>query len=186
MQEDSVTPDTAYNGKKTININSNNKKRKFVGKKFEAFHRSRELAVQFLCSLDLCPEQDFEQSLELFLNLDDVAQNDLPEIKERCRSLVSEVRKRKNDIDAVLLRTVTGWRPERMVSVDRTVLRLMVLEGFMLKSLPVKSAITEAAVLANDFGTKDSSRFVNGVMYKIAKYFETEGSVSEGSENGSD
>ncbi|MBR0279579.1 MAG: transcription antitermination protein NusB [Synergistaceae bacterium] len=150
-------------------------KRKFIGRKFGAFHRARELAVQFLCSLDICPEQDFEQSLELFLNLDDVSQNDSPEVKERCRTLSAEVWKRKSEIDGILLRVVTGWRPERMVSVDRTILRLMVLEGFMIKSLPVKSAIAEAGTLANDYGTKDSARFVNGVMYRAVKYFEEQG-----------
>ena len=147
------------------------KKKKFIGKKFEALHRSRELAVQFLCSLDIYPEQDFSQSLELFMSLD-VFQDDKPEIKERCRTLASEVWNRKGEIDEVLLRIVTGWRPERMVSVDRTILRLMILEGFMMKSLPVGSAITEAKNLARDYGTKDSSRFVNGVMCKAAKYFE--------------
>ena len=150
-------------------------KRKFIGRKFGAFHRARELTVQFLCSLDICPEQDFEQSLELFLNLDDVSQNDSPEVKERCRTLSAEVWKRKSEIDGILLRVVTGWRPERMVSVDRTILRLMVLEGFMIKSLPVKSAIAEAGTLANDYGTKDSARFVNGVMYRAVKYFEEQG-----------
>ena len=150
-------------------------KRKFIGRKFGAFHRARELAVQFLCSLDICPEQDFEQSLELVLNLDDVSQNDSPEVKERCRTLSAEVWKRKSEIDGILLRVVTGWRPERMVSVDRTILRLMVLEGFMIKSLPVKSAIAEAGTLANDYGTKDSARFVNGVMYRAVKYFEGQG-----------
>ena len=154
-------------------------KRKFIGKKFGKFHRSRELAVQFLCSLDICPEQDFAQSLELFLSLD-VSQNDPPEVKERCRSLASEVWNRKSDIDSILLRTVTGWRPERMVSVDRTVLRLMILEGFMMKTLPVRSAIAEAAALANDYGTQDSSRFVNGVMYRVAKYFEAEENENAG------
>lgn len=147
-------------------------KRKFIGKKFKAIHRSRELAVQFLCSIDLCPEQDFSESLELFLSLDGIAKDDAPDVKERCRTLALEVWNRKNEIDGVLLRTVTGWRPDRMVSVDRTILRLMVLEGFMLKSLPVKSAITEAVTLAGDFGTKESSKFVSGVMYRVSKYFE--------------
>ena len=146
------------------------KKKKFIGKKFEALHRSRELAVQFLCSLEICPEQDFTESLELFLSMD-VTQDDKPEVKERCRNLSAEVWKRKGEIDEVLLRVVTGWRPERLVSVDRTILRLMILEGFMMKSLPVGSAITAAKNLANDYGTKDSSRFVNGVMCKAAKYF---------------
>ena len=155
---------------KKINI-----KKKSIGKKFGAIHRSRELAVQFLYSLDLCPEQDFNSSLELFLNIDEVSQNDAPEIKRRCRDLAFQVWNRKNEIDGVLLRVVTGWRPERMVSVDRTILRLLVLEGFLEKTLPVKSAIAEAIKLANDFGTKDSARFISGVMSKVANFFEEQG-----------
>ena len=58
-----------------------------------------------------------------------------------------------------------------MVTVDRAILRLMLLEGFILKSLPVRSAITEAVNLASSFGTKDSPRFVNGVMHKAAEFF---------------
>ena len=146
---------------------------KYIGKKFKALHRSRELALQFLCSLEINPEQDFSEALELFLGLD-VFQDEKPEVKERCRTLATEVWNRKNEIDALLLRIVTGWRPERMVSVDKTVLRLMILEGFLLKTLPVRSAMTEASQLANDFGTKESPRFVNGVMFKVAGYFEAE------------
>ncbi len=150
------------------------KPKKFIGRKFEAIHRSRELAIQFLYSIDVVnkPEEDFEKSINLFLNLDEVSKDDTPEVKNRCHDLASQVWSRKNEIDALLLRTVTGWRPERMVSVDRAILRLMVLEGFMEKTLPVRSAITEATKLANDFGTKDSARFVNGVMCKIEKFFE--------------
>ena len=149
--------------------------KKFIGRKFGAIHRSRELAVQFLYSVDVCPEQNTSEALELFMTLDDVAQEDKPEVKERCRELVRQVLARKAEIDGVLLRVVTGWRPERMVSVDRTILRLMVLEGFLLKSLPVRAAVSEATSLAGDFGTKDSPRFVNGVMRRAAKYFEDKG-----------
>lgn len=149
--------------------------KKFIGRKFGAIHRSRELAVQFLYSVDVCPEQNTSEALELFMTLDDVAQNDAPEVKARCRELVRQVLERKAEIDGVLLRVVTGWRPERMVSVDRTILRLMVLEGFMLKTLPVKAAVSEATSLAGDFGTTDSPRFVNGVMRRAAKYFEGKG-----------
>ncbi|MBR4195983.1 MAG: transcription antitermination factor NusB [Synergistaceae bacterium] len=145
--------------------------KKFIGKKFAALHRSREMALQFLCSLDICPEQDFSQSLELFMSLD-VNQDDPPDVKERCRTLSAEVWSRKSEIDGILLRVVTGWRPERMVTVDRTILRMMILEGFLLKTLPVGSAITEAGNLAGDYGTKDSPRFVKGIIYKVSKYFE--------------
>lgn len=156
------------------------KERKYIGRKFGAIHRSRELAVQFLYSMDICPEQDFGEALELFLTLDEVSQDDKPEVKERCREMVRQVRDRREEIDGVLLRVVTGWRPERMMSVDRTILRLMVLEGFMLRTLPLRSAITEAVNLARDFGTENSPRFVNGVMHRAAKYFEGEENEEHG------
>ena len=77
-------------------------KKKFIGRKFGALHRSRELAVQFLCSLDICPAQDFDDSLELFLDIDDISQNDTPDVKARCRTLSAEVWKRKAEIDGVV------------------------------------------------------------------------------------
>ena len=158
------------------------KGRKYIGRKYGALHRSRELAVQFLYSQDICPEQNFSEALDMFLTLDDVTQDDKPEVKTRCREMVCQVRDRKDEIDGVLVRVVTGWRPERMVTVDRAILRLMLLEGFILKSLPVKSAISEAVNLAGNFGTKDSPRFVNGVMHKAAKYFEQDTPAQETSE----
>lgn len=154
--------------------------KKYIGRKFGAIHRSRELAVQFLYSMDICPEQNFSEALELFLSLDDVAQEDKPEVKARCREMACKVHDRRDEIDGVLVRVVTGWRPERMMSVDRTILRLMVLEGFILKTLPVRAAITEAVTLARDFGTDNSPRFVNGVMHRAAKYFDGEESVEGG------
>ena len=157
-------------------------RKKSIGKKFEAIHRSRVLAVQFLCSLDIYPAQEFDSSLENFFNLEEIAQNDAPEIKRRSRDLILKVLKNKNELDSVILRVVTGWTPDRMVSVDRTILRLMLFEGFFEKTLPVRAAITEAVRLANDFGTENSARFINGVMYKIEKFFE-ENNESEKSEN---
>lgn len=204
-------------------LNNNPKQTKFLGRKFAARHRARELAVQFLYALDMRPEQDSETSLELFLNpsdneierklnnasdsdsdsasekefLNTIYQNyshdkikniwtknnqnnfniineqtDTPDVKTFCKNLVHEVLENSDEIDTLLLRALTGWRPERMVSVDRTVLRLIILEACIKKTLPLKSAMTEAANLADNFGTKDSARFVNGVLSKIFKLLE--------------
>ena len=145
--------------------------KKFIGKKFQAIHRARELAIQFLFSLEVNQYEDLNTAIELFMNNEELTSGDTPEVKMHSREIIGQVITRKNEIDSFLLRIVTGWRPERMVIVDRIILRLMVLEGFMLKSLPVKSAISEANKLANSFGTRDSSRFINGVMVKAAKFF---------------
>ena len=150
-------------------------KRKFIHKqKFKNRHRARELAVQFLYSLDVNPEEDFLNALELFLSMDDLTLNETEEVKSYCRELVKDVLEHSNEVDRLLLRTVTGWSPSRMVSVDRVILKLTIVEGFIIKKLPAQSAFAEAAMLANDFGTQNSARLVNGVLARVYKLFNVE------------
>ena len=137
--------------------------------KFKNRHRARELAVQFLYSIDLKPEENIKSALDLFLSMDEISVNESQEVKEYCKELVSNFFQHKDEIDETLLRSVTNWRPERMVNVDRTILKLGILEAFIIKNLPPQSAISEAVSLASDFGTENSPRFVNGVLAKILR-----------------
>ena len=104
------------------------KSKQKINHKFESRHRARELAAQFLYSMDLCPWQAFEPSLELFLGAGSLAETEPPEVKEYCRFLARGAWDRRAEADELLLRVVTGWRPERMVSVDRAILRLIIIE----------------------------------------------------------
>ena len=141
--------------------------------KFKNRHRARELAVQFLYSVDLKPEENIKSALELFLNMDEISINESQEVKEYCKELVSNFFLHKDEIDETLLKSVTNWRPERMVNVDRTILKLCILEAFIIKNLPPQSAISEAVSLASNFGTENSPRFVNGVLAKILREYKS-------------
>ncbi len=79
---------------------------------------------------------------------------------------------RKEIIDQVLVRYLTGWTLERLSKVDRQVLRLAMYELFAVGDAPVKVIINEAIELAKHFGTEDSGKFVNGVLGKVAKEYE--------------
>ncbi len=151
------------------------KSRQKISHKFESRHRARELAAQFLYSMDLCPWQDFETALELFLGAGSLAEAELPEVKEYCRFLARGAWDRRAEADELLLRVVTGWRPERMISVDRAILRLVIFEGFLNRKLPVNSAISEAVEIARFFGGDESSRFVNGVLARVVRHLFPEG-----------
>ena len=104
------------------------------------------------------------QPFALFCGEGGVAESDLPEVKEYLRFLTRGTWNRRSESDAVLLRVVTGWRPERIVSMNRAVLRLAVFEGFLERSVPFAVAISEAVDIAQAFGTEDSGRFVNGIL----------------------
>ena len=126
-------------------------------------HRSREMALQMLYSLDQRRDQTLEEALEFFAAEDD------PEILNYARDLTKGAWEHRNDIDNIIREHVTGWRPERMVAVDRAALRMAIYEGVITSLTPVPVAISEAVELAKTFGTDESGKFVNGVLGKIVR-----------------
>jgi len=89
-------------------------------------------------------------------------------LRHRADHLVDSILARKDDIDAAIAAVVDNYAPERIDPVDRAVLRLATHE-ILHTTTPPKVAINEAIDLAKRFGTTDSSRFVNGVLDRIAK-----------------
>jgi N utilization substance protein B len=60
-----------------------------------------------------------------------------------------------------------------MPLVDRAILRLATFEMLYLDDVPCSVSINEAVELAKSFGGEDeSSRFVNGVLGKIAGHLD--------------
>ena len=147
-------------------------------KKKRAVHarrRARELAVQLLYSMEIRPEQDLGECLDAFIRWGFASNAGIDEdIKNYMIFLVSEVWRARSAIDDIMRRIVTGWRLERMVAVDRAVLRVAVFEGFFKREVPVAVAISEAVELAGIFGTEDSGRFVNGVLAKVLRFMEAD------------
>ncbi|GHS97547.1 N utilization substance protein B [Synergistales bacterium] len=139
-------------------------------------HRARELTVQFLYAMETGPSRDVESRLAIFLSEDGFAAPDVADAdtREYLSFLVRGIWAKRVEIENSLRVNVTGWRPERMVAVDRAILKLAFFEGFLDKIVPVAVAISEAVELAKEFGTDDSPRFVNGVLGKIARLFEKE------------
>ena len=98
------------------------------------------------------------------------------ELSEYAESLVRGVVEKQEEIDGHLERTSENWLLERMPYMDRAILRLAVYEMMYADDVPVSVAIDEAVELAKAYGGEDeSSRFVNGVLGKIARQMEEEG-----------
>ena len=132
-------------------------------------HRARELAVQLLYSLDTRPGQNPGECLSSFTSEGGFAFDEVPEVRDYLEFLVLGTWSRCLDIDNMMRMVVTGWRPERMVAVDRAVLRMAIFEGFLEKKVPFAVAIAEAVELARAFGTEDSAKFVNGVLARVVQ-----------------
>jgi N utilization substance protein B len=133
--------------------------------------RARELAMQFLYALETRSGQNFDESMSVFVSESGFASKEESNVKEYLFFLARGVWGERVNIDNTMRRIVTKWSPERMVAVDRAVLRMAIFEGFMEKKVPPAVAISEAVSLAAAFGTEDSGKFVNGVLAKVARYF---------------
>ena len=76
-----------------------------------------------------------------------------------------------NEIDEIIESYSKGWKLERLAKVDLSVLRICVAELLFLDddSVPASAAINEAVRIAKIYGGKDSQKFVNGILGRIAR-----------------
>lgn len=91
---------------------------------------------------------------------------------EYARGLASGVEDNIGEIDAVLGEVSEHWAVSRMPLVDRNILRVAVYEIRFEESVPPSVAINEAVELAKVYGGEDSSKFINGVLGRIADRWE--------------
>jgi N utilization substance protein B len=83
-------------------------------------------------------------------------------------TLVEGVGEHQAEIDELITRYAEDWTMARMPPIDRTLLRLGVLELLYL-DIPAAVTINEAVDLAKQYSTADSGRFVNGILGRIAR-----------------
>jgi len=88
---------------------------------------------------------------------------------EYAECLVLGVDEHHQEIDAIIAKFSEHWSLERMPVVDRALLRLGTYELAWVPDTPTGAIITEAVELAKQYSTKDSGRFVNGLLARIAE-----------------
>lgn len=138
---------------------------------------ARESALALLYSGDIAETDVVEIVEQGAYPADDVA---MPEYAEM---LINGVAEHMADIDRHLESTSENWALDRMPVVDRAILRLATYEMLYVDDVPVSVAINEAVELAKAYGGEDdSSRFVNGILGRIARSLESEQKASSGSE----
>lgn len=99
-------------------------------------------------------------------------EEDLPRVadaaaRERAIALVAGTLASLSDVDAVLAAVAQDWPLEHMAAVDRAILRLAAHE-LLHTDTPAPIVINDAIELARRYSTKDSPRFVNGVLGALA------------------
>lgn len=88
--------------------------------------------------------------------------------REYADSLVRGVRLDAEKLDERIRAASQNWRLERMARIDRNALRLGAYELLTRDDVPRAVILDEAVELAKRFGSDESSKFVNGVLDRIA------------------
>ncbi|KXJ97903.1 MAG: hypothetical protein UZ19_OD1000967 [Parcubacteria bacterium OLB19] len=132
-------------------------------------HLSRSIVLQSLFEWDLNAIDKKEVVGILDRNIEEFAPNktDRPFMEK----LLTGVLSKQPELDLVISKAAPEWPIERISPVDRNILRLGLYELLFSErsEVPAKVAINEAIELSKQFGSENSSRFINGVLGAVYK-----------------
>lgn len=125
--------------------------------------RARRQALQMLYQREITGD-------DIARILNDVSYNDEDGVpSEYSRKIALHTEEHLARIDAEIEGTSENWSLTRMPFVDRNILRLAVYEILFEGDVPDSVVINEAIEMAKLYGGEDSSKFINGVLGRIAE-----------------
>jgi transcription antitermination protein NusB len=128
--------------------------------------KARETALKLLYSLELNPKDpaDIIKDYCVFTESGDV--------DEFALKLFSGIIESKDKIDGYIKNCVKNWKMDRIAVIDKNIMRIAIYEMLTLDEIPHIVSINEAVDIAKKYSTKDSGKFVNGILDKINKDIE--------------
>jgi N utilization substance protein B len=127
-------------------------------------------------ALDLLYETDIRGTnlVETLVSRDIPAEGpDARPIREYTKELVNGVSNNRRKIDELITTYAQGWDMDRLPAVDRNILRLGIYEILWSSDVPMGVAIDEALLLAQELSSDDSSKYIHGVLGRIASIKDT-------------
>jgi len=120
--------------------------------------KAREILLRLLFQRDFRPV-----SLEELL-----AEDSLGDQEDYIRRTLQGIIEHQEEIDRLIAEKAVGWKLERLVSVDRNILRLGIYE-ILYSEIPAEVAINEALELSKKYSTEHSHIFINGILDRVFK-----------------
>lgn len=90
-----------------------------------------------------------------------------PEVKDFAVKIAQTYRDNNEKIDQTIKDYAKGWDFDRLVKMDKDILRIAISELLFIKEAPMKVVVDEAVELAKKYSTEDSASFVNGILAKV-------------------
>ena len=90
-----------------------------------------------------------------------------PEVKDFAVKIAQTYRDNSAKIDEIIKTYAKGWDFDRLVKMDKDILRIAISELLFIKEAPMKVVVDEAVEHAKKYSTDDSASFVNGILAKV-------------------
>lgn len=89
------------------------------------------------------------------------------EVRDYAIKIAESFQQNHKDVDDTIQNYAKGWDIERLVKMDKDILRIAIVELLYIKDAPMKVIVDEALELAKKYSTDDSASFINGVLAKV-------------------
>ncbi|MDR2977366.1 MAG: transcription antitermination factor NusB [Streptococcaceae bacterium] len=128
-------------------------------------HEVRKIALQFLYSKEVRPDQSDSDLLTYILNGRVFNQKNQEFFNLLTRGVLDNYKTIDQKLAEFLMKT---WSIERMTTIDRSVARLGAYE-ILYSDTPDRVAIDEAINLSKDFSDKAAMKLINGLLTNLIK-----------------
>jgi N utilization substance protein B len=127
---------------------------------------SREAVLKLLYQVDVLgldlktqiPHQLLQDNLNFFRGLNKAE-------KEFILNILTKVIEEKDTIDDMISKNLIGWKLERLMPVERSLLRMGIAESYFNK--PKAIFIDDIVRVAKKYGTDDSYKIINAILDKV-------------------
>jgi N utilization substance protein B len=111
--------------------------------------------------------------------IDQVKQQQLEELDKKddrkfCEDLIKNTIENDEKYEVIITETVDNWDMERIALIDSIIIKMCLTEFFHFEDIPPKVSINESIDIAKDFSTRNSGKFVNGVLDAILEKLQNE------------
>ena len=72
-----------------------------------------------------------------------------------------------------------NWETDRIADLDMIIIKMGICEFLNFPSIPTKASINEYIEIAKDYSTPKSGFFINGVLDKVCKEYESSGKLNK-------
>jgi len=129
--------------------------------------KAREMALQALYAMDLMGRWDEAVSEALH------EKERWPSSANHAQKILTGVLEHREPIDEAIGGHADHWSVSRMNLIDRNILRIAAYELLYCDDIPMKVSINEAIELGKSYGTRETTRFLNGILDRIAQQHRT-------------